>query len=116
MSSHSSMRRQPSMMTFSTFISTRTSWSSGRSSALKENSPSAQLKKSKAASWICSRTASSSVARAMNSFSSRMVPMRGPSLPAFFCAERACFSCAGFSRPACTRRSPSGSCCGIEKA
>ena len=74
MSSHSSMRRQPSMMTVSTFISTRMSSSGGLSPAPNSNSPSVQLKKLKAVSWICSRTACSSVSRSMRPCSRRMPP------------------------------------------
>ena len=46
------------------------------SSAPNSNSPSGQLKKLKAVSWICSRTACSRVARSMTPCSRRMPPMR----------------------------------------
>src|SRR5665647_1903044 len=88
MSSHSSMRRQPSMITFSTFISTRMSSSVTCSSALNSNSPSSQLKNLKAVSWICSRTACSRVPRSMTPLPRRTAPMRAPSPSLFLRRER----------------------------
>ncbi len=103
------------MMTFSTFISTRMSSSPATSSDPNSNSPSLQLKKLNAASWIWSRTAASSVARSMTPFCSRMVPMRAPS-PSFFCSASAALSWLPLTDPAFTRRSPSGSVWGTATA
>ncbi len=65
------------MTTVSTLISTRMSSSGGLSSAPNSNSPSDQLKKLKAVSWICSRTATSSVSRSMKPFSSSIAADAG---------------------------------------
>ena len=100
------------MITVSTFISTRMSSSVTWSSAPNSNSPSAQLKKLKAASWICSRTACSSVARSIDAGLEQDRRRCARPHPTSSARSRATLSCSAVTAPDLTRRSPRGRCCG----